>query len=97
MNTLLVLNIRPELEEDMVDYLLAQDGVRGFTSYQVRGHGVHEDLSLAEQVSGRRRRLQFELVIEESKVAGILANLKSSVGRDIVYWQHSISNVGRIE
>lgn len=97
MNTLLVLNIRPELEEDMVDYLLAQEGVRGFTSYQVRGHGVHEDLSLAEQVSGRRRRLQFELVIEESKVAGILANLKSSVGRDIVYWQHSISNVGRIE
>lgn len=97
MNTLLVLNIRPELEEDMVDYLLAQEGVRGFTSYQVRGHGVHEDLSLADQVSGRRRRLQFELVIEESKVAGILANLKSSVGRDIVYWQHSISNVGRIE
>ena len=81
----------------MVDYLLGREGVGGFTSYHVRGHGVHDNLSLAEQVSGQRKRLQFELVIEEEQVAGILGNLEASVGRDIIYWQHSIGNVGRIE
>ncbi len=97
MKTLLVLNIRPELEEEMVDYLLTREGVGGFTSYQVRGHGVHENLSLAEQVSGQRKRLQFELVIEEAIVEVLLQGLEDSVGRDIVYWQHHISNVGRID
>ena len=40
MKTMLVLNIRPELEEDLVDFLLAREGVAGFTSYHGRGHGL---------------------------------------------------------
>lgn len=38
MNTLLVLNITPELEEELVDYLLSREEVGGFTSYPVHGH-----------------------------------------------------------
>ena len=97
MKTLLVLNVRPELEEEMVDYLLSCSGFSGFTSYQVRGHGVHENLSLSEQVSGRRKRLQFEMILEESVVDDLLSGLKDAVGSDIVYWQHTISNVGRVD
>jgi len=96
MNTLLVLNIRPELEEEMVDYLMSRECVSGFTSYRVRGHGEHKNLSLAEQVSGRRRRLQFEIIVDETDVPGILDGLGASVGRDIKYWQQAISNLGRI-
>lgn len=95
MNTLLALNLSPELEEDMVDYLLAQEDVGGFTSYHTRGHGQHADMSLAEQVSGRRKRLQFEIIVEEEKAAELVAGLADKVGKDILYWQYSISNIGR--
>ena len=96
MKTLLVLNLSPDLEEDMVDYLLPQEGVGGFTSYRVRGHGHHADMSLAEQVSGRRKRQQFEIIIEESEVDNLLAGLVNNVGKDILCWQQAKSKVGRI-
>ena len=96
MKTLLVINLPPELEEDMVDYLLPQDAVGGFTSYRTRGHGDHVNMSLAEQVSGRRKRLQFEIIMEESAVPDLIAGLEGNVGKDILYWQQSVSNVGRV-
>ena len=96
MKTLLLINLPPELEEDMVDYLLPQDAVGGFTSYHTRGHGDHANMSLAEQVSGRRKRLQFEIIMEESAVPDLIAGLEGNVGKDILYWQQSVSNVGRI-
>tara|TARA_R110000824_G_scaffold318073_1_gene505190 strand:- start:10170 stop:10463 length:294 start_codon:yes stop_codon:yes gene_type:complete len=97
MQTLLVLNINPDLEEDLVDYLLEQEAISGFTSYSVRGHGAFPDMSLAEQVSGRRKRIQIEALLEKEQIGGILEGLKSHVGNDIVYWEQAISNSGRIE
>lgn len=98
MKTLLVLNIRPELEEDLVDYLLAQNGVAGFTSYHARGHGlVNEEMSLAEQVSGRRNRLQFEILMDEVDVQALIDGLAVQVGRDIIFWQQMVSNAGRVD
>ena len=98
MKTLLVLNIRPELEEDLVDYLLAREGVAGFTSYHARGHGiVNEEMSLAEQVSGRRNRLQFEILMDEADVQSLVDGLAEEVGRDIVFWQQMVSNAGRVD
>ena len=97
MKTLLVLNIRPELEEDLVDYLLVLDCIAGFTSYHARGHGlVNEELSLAEQVSGRRKRLQFEILMDDVDVNTLIDGLADEVGRDIVYWQQVVSNTGRV-
>ncbi|MDT8397115.1 MAG: DUF3240 family protein [Pseudomonadales bacterium] len=94
--TLLILNAPPELEEDLVDYLLSLPVVEGFTSYQVNGHGENSNLSVAEQVSGRRRRIQYELLTGENAVAEILAGIAANVGRDIVYWQQAVFNSGRI-
>lgn len=96
MKTLLQINLPPELEEDMVDYLLAQDAVGGFTSYPTRGHGDHSSMSLAEQVTGRRKRLQFEVIMEDSAVAELVAGLEENVGKGMFYWQQAISNIGRI-
>lgn len=96
METMLILNINPELEEDLVDYLLQLDYVSGFTSFQVRGHGRHSVMSLAEQVSGRRKRTQIEIVLQEADVPEVLQGLESNVGRDITYWQQPVSNYGRI-
>jgi hypothetical protein len=97
METLLVLNIKPELEEALVDYLLQLDSVSGFTSYQVRGHGRHAHLSAIEQVSGRRKRTQVELLLPREVVSEVLAGLAEKVGRDITYWQQPVSDFGRIE
>lgn len=96
MQTLLVLNINPELEEDLVDFLLASPRVNGFTSYHVHGHGAFPDMSLSEQVSGRRKRIQLEAILEKDAIPELLGRLKSEVGTDIVYWEQAISNPGRI-
>ncbi len=97
MQTLLVLNINPELEEDLIDFLLACANVSGFTSYHVHGHGAFPNMSLSEQVSGRRKRIQVEAMLEKESIPGLLGRLKSEVGTDIVYWEQSISNPGRID
>jgi nitrogen regulatory protein PII len=96
MNTLLVLNISPELEEDLVDYLLQVEGVSGFTTQTVYGHGPEGAMTLAEQVAGRRKRLRIEILMREEDVANALAGLAAEVGRDIVYWQQPVSGFGRI-
>ena len=86
MNTLLVLNITPELEEELVDYLLSREEVGGFTSYPVHGHGAQGRLSIAEQVSGRRKRVQFEILLPEPQ----------EVGKGIHYWQLSVIRSGHL-
>ncbi len=96
MDTLLVLNADPELEEDLVDYLLQVEGVSGFTTQSVHGHGPEGAMSLAEQVAGRRKRLRIEIALEKAQVAGLIGGLAGKVGNDIVYWQQDISGYGRV-
>ncbi|MEX2367044.1 MAG: DUF3240 family protein [Pseudohongiellaceae bacterium] len=93
---MLILNLSPQLEEGLVDYLLTLESVSGFTSYQVRGHGKHQNMSINEQVSGRRKRLQFEIMMEEAEIGILLAGLRENVGVDIVYWQQVVTNMGEI-
>ncbi len=94
--TMLVLNTAPELEEDLIDYLLSFEQVQGFTSYQVHGHGEHKNLSIAEQVSGRRKRSQYEIFMTSTAIPEVLKGLSSAVGKDIVYWQQPVRNFGHI-
>jgi len=96
MIKMLVLNIPPALEEDLIDYLLSLEAVTGFTSYEARGHGSDLQLSLAEQVSGRQKRLQFELLIEVEAIQSLLDGLSAEVGKDIAYWQQVIENIGHV-
>lgn len=94
--TMLVLNIPVELEEDLVDFLLSLEGIGGFTSFRVQGHGEHSDLSVAEQVTGRRVRLRYEIVLDEALVSSVVKGLADGVGSDIIYWQQPVTNFGRI-
>lgn len=97
MDTMLVINVNPEVEDDLLDYLLGFGGVSGFTSYPVRGHGQHgARMSLAEQVRGSRRRIIVEVLLEENQVPPVLAGLAERVGRDITWWQQPIRGFGRI-
>ena len=96
MIKMLVLNIPPELEEDLIDYLLSLESVTGFTSYETRGHGSDVTLSIAEQVSGRRKRRQFELLIDKEEIQRLLDGLSTEVGKVIIYWEQLIDNIGHI-
>jgi nitrogen regulatory protein PII len=96
MNVLLVLNITPELEEELVDYLLSLEEVGGFTSYPVHGHGEQGRLSIAEQVSGRRKRVQFEILLPEQQVDNLIAGLAEEVGKGIHYWQLPVMRSGHL-
>ena len=95
MTTMLVLNMPPGLQEDFIDYLLGLGYVQGFTSYKAMGHGEHEHLTLAEQVSGRRQRVQFEVLLDEEVVPRVTQDLESAVGKDITYWQQPVFGIGR--
>ncbi len=96
MATMLVLNLNPELEEDLIDYLLEQDSITEFTSYPVYSHGHHPHMSVAEQVTGRRKRVQVEILLDEASVGELLAELAGRVGRDISYREQPVHKHGRI-
>ena len=96
MKQLLTLNLPPSHEDRIIDYLLELEYVEGFSSYPVRGHGDHEHLTVAEQVSGRRQRLQVEMVMEENDIPSLLAGLRDDVGSDIVFWVMPVLKHGRV-
>lgn len=96
MKTMLVLNAPPVLEEDLVDYLLSHPAIDGFTSFAAAGHGAAgSSLSIAEQVTGRRRRIQFEIIMAGDRVHEVTQGLSAAVGPDIVFWQTPVQGLGR--
>jgi hypothetical protein len=85
---LVVITSPPSLESQIVDWLLAtQDGV-GFSSVAAHGHSTrHDHLSIAEQVSGRQKRIQFQVQIDGRQLDSLLEELKSEFGgADLHYW-----------
>lgn len=77
---LLILIAPLKLEELIVDRLLEEPQISGFTSNAVNGHGSFKNtqLSLAEQVSGRQRRVQFMLHADVGVLQNFLNQLKTA-------------------
>ncbi|MCX7097044.1 MAG: DUF3240 family protein [Methylococcales bacterium] len=85
---LVTLNIPPSLEEMMVDSLLLLEAEHGFSSFQVNAHH-HENqgLSLAEQVTGRQKRIRFQMYVPADELPSLLTQLrKDFTGSGIQYW-----------
>jgi nitrogen regulatory protein PII len=78
---LLMLIVPPNLEEMLVDVLLQQAEISGFTSHKVHGHGrVHGDnakLSIVEQVTGRQQRVQFMMHANVADLKNLVGTLKA--------------------
>jgi len=85
---LVTLNIPPSLEELMVDSLLMFEEDHGFSSFPVNAH--HHDnkgLSLAEQVTGRQKRIRFQMYVPVEKLPSLLEQLRRDFsGSGIQYW-----------
>jgi len=85
---LVTLNIPPSLEEMMVDSLLLLETKHGFSSFPVNAHH-HENLglSLAEQVTGRQKRIRFQMYVPVQKLPELLEQLRQEFsGSGIQYW-----------
>lgn len=81
---LLLLMVTPKLEEVLVDFLLQQSAISGFTTTPASGHGTGHGashgkpkLSLLEQVTGRQNRVQFMLHATLPVMHELIAALKA--------------------
>jgi len=85
---LVTLNIPPSLEELMVDSLLLLESEHGFSSFPVNAHHhVNKGLSLAEQVTGRQKRIRFQMYVPVEELPSLLEQLRQDFsGSGIQYW-----------
>jgi hypothetical protein len=85
---LVTLNIPPGLEEMMVDNLLMFEEDHGFSSFPVNAHHhINKGLSLAEQVTGRQKRIRFQMYVPVEELPRLLEQLRRDFsGSGIQYW-----------
>lgn len=96
--SLLVIIATPAIEESLVDWLLERKEISGFSSLQIDGHGSpHSELSLAEQVAGRQRRVMFHVHAESGELQILLDALKQEFrGAGLHYWLMPLLEAGHI-
>jgi len=97
-NVLLTINVAPALEDVVVDWLLGRGLDQGFTCYRVDGHGSdHERFSIAEQVRGRQRRVEFRVLLEEQARDALLESLAAEFfGADLFYFMTPVLQMGHL-
>ena len=85
-----------ELEQTMIDYLLAFDEKLGFSTTRIYGHGhATKHLSLVEQVEGRKKEIQFQLHVSNEVCRKIIDSLKETYPHTAVhYWSTPLLESG---
>jgi len=96
---LLTLIAAPSLEDALVDWLLVQDDISGFSSSSIDGHGSRESgMSLMEQVTGRQKRVQFLIHTDITVAERLIEKLKTQfLGAQLHYYVTPIIMYGAIE
>ena len=97
-NVLLAITAQPGLEEPLVDWLLTKRSEQGFSSFPIYGHSSqHEGLTLSEQVSGRKRSIQFQIKLDSGKLTAFIRELENEFkDTGLHYWVIPIIEDGRI-
>lgn len=86
--SLLTIVASPALEETLADWMLARDDIPGFTSSRVDGHNTDtRQMSLTEQVRGRRHQVMFQVHMDSDLVEAVIRDLREDFeGARIHYW-----------
>lgn len=95
---MLILVSVPELEEDIVDWLLERQEISGFTSNPIHGQS-HEQrkLTIIEQVIGRQRRVMFHIHLKPDTLTPVLESLRKEFsGTGLDYWVIPVIESGRL-
>jgi hypothetical protein len=96
---LVSLTVPPNLEEAIIDWLLGFETRCGFSSFPVSGHSSSQPqrLTLAEQVSGRKRNVRFEICLPKPEVDAVLARLRQDFpDTGISYWVTPVVSFGHV-
>ena len=96
----LTLIYPPASETHIVDLMMnSEPPLSGFTSWLAEGHGhSFATASMSERVRGRIARGMLVLVLQRSRVAPLLEEirLKAAIS-DLVYWVEPVEAIGRLE
>ncbi|MEK8088841.1 DUF3240 family protein [Thermithiobacillus plumbiphilus] len=94
----LTMILAPTLEEQVLDLLLTAPETSAFTSTSVFGHGANPgDLNTAEQVLGRTRQVQVQLILSRQDADALLARLRQQLpGIGIPFWLSPVLERGMI-
>lgn len=94
---LLVLIAPPQLEEALVDFMLEQDGFSGFSLQKIDGSPAHGMLTLAEQVTGRKGQIMFQVHAGCAEARALVERLSESFrGAGLHYWIAPLIQAGSI-
>ena len=96
--SLLTLIVPVSLEEVLVDWLLENAPEHGFCSFPVNGHSAsHRGLTVAEQVSGRKRQMRFEVHAPDAEAQSLVEGLKQQFpGVGMHYWLTPLRDAGQV-
>ncbi|MCA0177247.1 MAG: DUF3240 family protein [Proteobacteria bacterium] len=89
----------PEIEEKLLDALLMAAGAEIFSSTPTFSHGTaHGRLSSTEQVMGRSRSVQVQILVSADELAALLQTLRQGfAGTGLRYWAAPLAQAGEIE
>jgi hypothetical protein len=94
---LLVLIAPPQLEEPLVDFLLEQEAFSGFSLLKIDGSPAHGSLTLAEQVTGRKRQVMFQVHAAHADALALVGKLRQDFrGAGLHYWIAPLVEAGPI-
>lgn len=96
--SLLTLICQPSLERPITDWLLEKEGLPGFTSMNVYGHGSEpHSMNLIEQVEGRKRQIMIHIHMPFEKAEIVINDLKQDFkGAKVHYWLIPAAAGGRL-
>ena len=96
---LISIVVVPTIEDMVVDWLLEQEHIPGFTSLAVDGHGSStRSMSIGEQVAGRKKQVMFQFYLPESQMEAVVEGLNGAFsGTGLHYWVTPVMNCGRLE
>lgn len=89
----------PAVEEKLLDALLESEGSEVFTSVQIHSHGApHGGLSAQEQVMGRSRAMQVQVLLSGEALTHLLERFQRDfAGTGIRYWATPVAFEGEIK
>ncbi len=95
---LLTLNAPPALEDTLIDWLLAHPDCPGFSAVQIAGHSRDtRSYSIMEQVTGRQRRVQIQIMLDAQACSALITHLHSEFSHaGIRYWVTPLVEEGRL-
>jgi len=85
---LLTIIITPNIEDTVVDWLLARPEIERFNSYQVKSYNKeHSDYSPLERVTGWKRKIAIRVLFPTEIMPEVIQELKSVFANSGIYYR----------